>query len=240
MNALRNATVDELLPEATTDNEKRWYGRYKTLFGPGAPLPSSPYYTGSHSSGLGSDIIQGVSDLVQSFIAQGHPLRLAQTMTTDEPEAEVLAGRFAQLLGEFRRFAVERRQQPETAAATPGPASLGHPAPSAPPPSAPPPSAPPPSAPPTLADPTLHDSAQPTLSPSTCFLDEGSIFLLGQEYYTAAFGHGSAHLPHAGLTAYATPGELGLGPSHSGSPADQGPLYPEPSSSGHQNRPSQH
>jgi len=70
MQALRKTTEAEA-PGATNVEERRWYGKYKLLFGPDSHPPESPYNTNSEP-GIENEIFQATCDTIQSFRTQGH------------------------------------------------------------------------------------------------------------------------------------------------------------------------
>lgn len=109
MDALSNAGEIDI-GSAATRYEKRWYGRYQALFGPDAPVPSSPYCTDQDTDPaiLGSGNNQIILDCIQSFAAEGHLLRLSQSIDPQQPQ--VLHERFVHLLRNFRQWVVERGQ----------------------------------------------------------------------------------------------------------------------------------
>jgi hypothetical protein len=91
---------------ATTVYEKRWYGRYRVLFGPEAPLPLSPHYNDSDPSGLRhADVVQ---NYIQAFVADDRLRRLANSLDSSHPE--LLHKHFVRLIRELQQWTEETGQ----------------------------------------------------------------------------------------------------------------------------------
>ncbi|KAK4110134.1 hypothetical protein N656DRAFT_300362 [Canariomyces notabilis] len=90
---------------AATIYERRWYGRYRLLFGPEAPLPLSPHCDESDNSGL--DEAQVVLNYIQSFAADGCLWRLAHSF--DLSNSDELHKHFVRLISEFQQWTTQRR-----------------------------------------------------------------------------------------------------------------------------------
>lgn len=101
MQALRK-TTEANAPGATNVEERRWYGKYRVLFGPESLLPESPYNTDSEP-GIENEIFQATCETIQSFRTQGH-LRSFIQSTPSVRRHDDLEHFAIQLLGEYRAF----------------------------------------------------------------------------------------------------------------------------------------
>lgn len=123
MITIKKVNPESDVPEAANKDERRWYGRFATLFGHDATRPPSPY-----RSVLKDDIAQKT----QSYIDEGHLDRFAREW---RPNDKTLPHLLQKLLGDFAEKCSpdSSRPEPRVVTNTPSTSSFERPAGPAPP-----------------------------------------------------------------------------------------------------------